>query len=249
MTNPISDLTAQTTVAEAIAHSPRALRVFDVLGIDYCCHADRSLSDAAAAAGLEVEELRDLITHRIDEQPAATADWTSAPLRQLTWHIIDQHHRRTRRLIVDLVESAAQAVSGHAEGHPFLWKLRDAIDRLIRDLVPHMAKEEKYLFPYIDSMQQSVAPDETILIPLCGTVDHPLQSIRHDHSRDLETMEELRNLIPELLRTSLSCQRCQLLAAMLQMLDADLNEHVRLENDILFPRAVELERKLARPRK
>ena len=237
-------MNAETTVAEAASSSPRAVRVFDLLAIDYCCRPEMTLREAASRARLDVDEVLDLVLMRrgIEDGAVPLADPGNAPLRELTGYTVDHHHRRTRRLLVDLGEIAAQVASAHAASHPVYRRMREAIDHLSRDLVPHMAKEEQFVFRYIDSMQQSV--DETIMIPLSGTVDYPLRAIRHDHAQDLQTMTEIRNALPELERVA-SCDRSRTLVRLLRTLDEDLQAHVRLENDILFPRAIEMEQKLA----
>ena len=236
-------MNAETTVAEAASSSPRAVRVFDLLAIDYCCRADLTVREAASRAGVDVDEVLDLVLGRgAIGNGVPFADPGSVPLRELTGYTVDHHHRRTRRLLVDLGELAAQLASAHGASHAVYRRVREAIDHLGRDLVPHMAKEEQFVFRYIDSMQQGV--DETIMIPLCGTVEYPLRSIRHDHAQDLQTMTEIRNALPELERVA-SCDRSRTLVHLLRTLDEDLQAHVQLENDILFPRAIEMEQRLA----
>ena len=237
----------KSKVGDLAATSPRAVRVFEVLGIDYCCADDRTLAEASAAAAADPREVVDLIQRR--DHPAATAtslDWTNAPLENLTSHIVDVHHRRTRRSLIDLLEIAAQVGSAHAGRFPQLRKIGDAVQDLARDLVPHMVNEERYLFPYIASMQRPVGADSNSLVPLFGTVEYPLQSIRHDHSEDESILATIRELSNDFAPPERACAHVRDFYTQLQRFDRDLSHHIHLENDVLFPRAIALEKKMRR---
>lgn len=233
-------------IADAVPH---AARVFEILGINYCDRRERTLRDAAAAARVDLEELQQLLLRRTPPPRGMTLhNAAQTPLRAVTRHIVEHHHRRARRTLVDLSLLAGQVASAHA-AMPAMLALHDAITRLARTLIPHMRNEEQYVFPYIDSIEREIGPDETIMVPLFGTIEYPLQAIRHDHSEDLAVVAGLREAAHNFSPPHGACDNVRALYRMLEEFEVELHEHVLLENDVLFPRAVEAEKRAARGHK
>jgi regulator of cell morphogenesis and NO signaling len=145
-------------------------------------------------------------------------------------------------MLVDIVELLDVLISGHAAAHPELWQLKQEVERLTYHLVPHMLNEEKYLFPYMATMERPVGPDRTVLVPRFGTVQYPLQAIQHDHSEDLEFLKTMRKITRDFTTPANACDHHKVLYTMLAEFAHELEEHIRLENDVLFPRAIEIER-------
>jgi regulator of cell morphogenesis and NO signaling len=234
--------TAAMSVGELLAGSPRASVVFEVVGIDTCCGHSKSLAEAAAAAHIDAGEVVDLLEGR-EVAPAPAPD-RDAPLTEITQYIVAHFHRRARSTLVALTELSRQACTAHADRLTTLWNIKDAIEQLVRELVPHMRGEERYHFRYIDSMQTPELNRE-LLVPLYGTIQYPLHSLRHDHSRDLTAMADLRVIASDFNPPASSCERVQRLYALLANFERELQQHVQIEDQTLFPRAVEMERKLA----
>lgn len=175
--------TGDASVEEILATTPAATAVFEIVGIDSCCNRERPLSQACASAGIETDEVIDLL--RGDPVVTQLPAFRSGPdttLSELTTMIVEHHHRRARKRLVELIQTARTLCSAHAGRFPELWKVRDHIEMLARDLLPHMRTEERYLFPYIASFAAGARPDTRIVVPLFGTIQFPLQSLRHDHS-------------------------------------------------------------------
>ena len=229
-------------VADTVAH---AARVFEIVGIDFCDKRDRTVRDAAKTASVDVAELLQLMDPSAAVVPARAMDNPeNAPLDQVTKHIVTNFHRRARAMLVRMSLLAGSAASAHPDKK--LWPLVDLIAKLTRDLVPHMRREEQYLFPYIDSFQREMGPDETIVVPLFGSVEYPMQRIRHDHSEDLASLTAIREATSNFTPPTGACDHVRQLFKMLEEFDTDLQQHIRLENDILFPRAIEAERSAAK---
>ena len=235
--------TREMSVGDLLAAFPRASVVFEIVGIDTCCGRSKSLADAAAAAHIDAGEVVDLLDGReIVSVPAPDRD---APLTEITRYIVAHFHRRARSILVELTELSRQVCSAHAERLATLWDMKDAVEQLVRELVPHMRGEERYHFRYIDSMQ-SPALDREILVPLYGTIQYPLQTLRHDHSRDLTAMADLRAIATDFIPPGESCERVQRLYALLATFEQELQQHVQIEDQTLFPRAVAMELQLGR---
>ena len=182
------------TVGELVDQVPAAATVFEILRIDTCDKRERSLADASAAAGMDVDEIISLMLEKpMDMSMHPEAPAKTARLGDVTSLIRDQYHRRARAFLVLLTRAVRTLSGSHGQGFPILWQVRTFVETIARDLVPHMAVEEKYLFPYIESLAGERVNRE-IVVPLTGKVEYPLQFVRHDHTHDLETIAALRKL-------------------------------------------------------
>jgi len=234
-------ITLDMTVGAIVDSHPNATRIFSTLAINYCCGCNRTLGEAARQAAVRGEEVLDLLCGRVPvtTESSATA-WLSASLTALADHLVARHHVRARRDLVNLLLLANEVASGHAASEPELWRLCDELEQLSRDLVPHMRREELYLFPYIRSMESPTGADQTLVVPLFGKIEYPLQAIKHDHSEDLSHLGRIRRIANSIRRHR--CERVQTLCELVDAFEFELQEHIRLENDILFPKAIEAER-------
>lgn len=238
-------VTGAVSVEEVLATSPAAESVFEILGINACCMRERSLQKACAAAGLSAEEVIDILSSQ-PIAPQTPFDWAKAdrPLSQLTARIVNQYHRHARKRLVALIRSARMLCSAHAGRFPWLSDIRDDLEKMARDLIPHMSKEERFLFPYINGFEQGI-PDSEIVIPLFGTIQFPLQSLHHDHAADLAAIKSLRESAKKFVSAEGACAHFDPFFLNLSEFLSELQDHIQVENDILFPRAVEIEKRAA----
>ena len=151
-------LTTAKTVRELALEFPNATRVFEKLGIDYCCGGNRSLEEASAAANLSADEILDSL--EMAEQ-ASRADqkernWQVEPLADVIAHINATHHKYTREEIARLGPLFDKVCSVHGKNHPELQSVRASFRGLAQELTTHMMKEEMVLFPYIVRMEEAV---------------------------------------------------------------------------------------------
>jgi regulator of cell morphogenesis and NO signaling len=240
-------VTGNTSVEELLATLPAATSVFEILGIDSCCRQDRSLLNACAAAGVDAGEIIDLLQGGPVITPLPLLPQRAdAPLSELTDGIVKHHHRRARKRLVDLIQTVRILWSAHTGRFPEIRMVREQLEKLARDLIPHMVKEERYLFPYIDSLIEGASPNTEVVVPLFGTIQFPLQSIRHDHSEDLQTISALRQATRNFVAPEGACPRFRSFYAQLSDFTMELQQHIHLENDVLFPRALEMEQRAAR---
>ena len=236
-------IAAESQLGEIVDQCPRGALVFEVLGIDFCTNDQRALSAAANAASCDLDEVMGLLNRRpMPARPASKTNWGDAPFEEMTVYIVQVHHRRARQMLIDLLELNGRIAAGHAAKHPELWQIKNSLEDIARKLVPHMVTEERYLFPYIASMDQKV-PDVSMIVPLFGTVQYPLQSLRHEHGEDLALIDRIRDITSRFTPPpDVSCSRYRIFYNMLSEFTAELREHIELENHELFPRAVEAER-------
>jgi regulator of cell morphogenesis and NO signaling len=234
------------TVREYALEMPRATRIFEKLGIDYCCGGGKSLAEACAKAGVAVDEVLGSL-ERIgnSDETSSSEGWQTAALAALIAHIVEKHHTFTRQELARLEALLAKVCGVHGENHPELFRIQKQFQELSRDLEPHMLKEEQVLFPYIIQMEEAVKNNRTLPAPPFGTVRNPVRVMMAEHDAAGETLREMRELSSDYTVPEDGCISYQTLYGALAALEADLHQHIHLENNILFPRAAEMEASLS----
>ena len=231
------------TVRELAVAIPDATRLFERLGIDYCCGGSRSLAEACQAANVPVEEVvRSLDqTKRSASASDGSRNWSAEALTSLAAHIVDTHHVFTQQELQRLTQLLAKVCAVHGENHPELLQLQTLFARLVQDLVPHMLKEEQVLFPYITRMEEAVNQQRPVPPPFFGTVRNPVRMMMMEHDTAGEVLREIRQVTNNLTVPPDACISYQTLYQALAAFEEDLHQHIHLENNILFPRAIEIE--------
>lgn len=227
------ELTEDTPVGQIAAASTRLRRLLDELGIDYCCHGDRPLIDAAREAFRNVDTVLAALRCGLS-QPVDTdaRDWSGAPLGEMVDHIIATFHVPLREALPRLVLLATRVRGVHDAAHgDVLRPLTERLEGLGRDLLDHMTNEERTLFPLARWVADggSPAPAE-----LTAAIDE----LRGDHDRAGTALAELRRLTNGYDVPGDACPSFRALYEDLALLERDLHEHVHLENNVLFPRLV-----------
>jgi regulator of cell morphogenesis and NO signaling len=236
------NISATVTVRDLAAGVPGATRVFENFDIDYCCGGHRTLADACQEAGLPVEDL----TRSLEEagrapQPGSGRDWRQESLTALTEYIIDTHHFFTRQELDRLENLFDRVCSRHGENHPELFEAQKTFYQLKQDLIPHMLKEEQVLFPYITRMEEAAREGRAIPPPFFGTVRNPVRMMMTEHDTAGDLLRQLRGVTKGYTTPPDGCVSYQTLCQTLAAFEADLHQHIHLENNVLFPRAVETE--------
>jgi regulator of cell morphogenesis and NO signaling len=228
------------TVGHVAATMPRAIRIFESWGIDYCCGGEATLAAACARVGVTLREFEMCLndgTMAIEEEKI----WAAEPLMELTGFIIRRYHEYTREELA-LIEGLTRKVfDAHGKRHPELADVSLLVKRLTDDLIPHMLKEEQVLFPYIGLLENARATGATAPVPFFGTVRNPVRMMMQEHDAVAEILTTLREVTGAYEVPSDACASYNELYQRLLTLERVTHEHVHMENNILFPRAVEME--------
>ena len=235
------------TVREYALEMPQALRVFEKLKIDYCCGGGRPIGDACAAVGVSVEELASLL-EQANDTPAAPVQPVAAQsgtLAELINYIIDKHHVFTREEMERINALFEKVCSKHGASHPEVVVARTLFRRLCDDLKPHMYKEEAVLFPYIKALEQATSRRTAMPFAPFGTVNNPVRMMMSEHDTAGDILRELRATTADYAAPEDACMSYRALYDALEGFERDLHQHIHLENNVLFPRAVEMERAAA----
>jgi regulator of cell morphogenesis and NO signaling len=236
-------VTTEKTVRELALENTAATRVFEMLGIDYCCGGNRSLEQACRAANLPVDEVLDSL-EMAEQTTRATQkihDWQREPLSDLVAHINGTHHKYTREEIARVGPLLEKVCSVHGKNHPELLHIRASFSGLAQELTMHMMKEEMVLFPYIVRMEEAVIQNEPILPPPFGRVQNPVSMMEHEHDSAGDALRAMRQASSGYDAPPDACISYQTLYKALAEFEADLHQHIHLENNILFPRAIAME--------
>lgn len=235
--------TTTPTVAELVIARPATARVFERHGIDYCCHGDRPLDAACAAAGVAPDRVLAEL-EQLNETAGGTAPWAAsghgAGVGALIEHIVATHHTYLRRELPRLGELMSKVVAAHAERHPEVHAVAATLAEITADLLPHLTKEERVLFPLTIELLGAVTPTELH----CGSIRNPIQVMFAEHDRVGDLLATLRVQTDRYQPPADACPTWRALYAGLAELEADTHTHVHLENNVLFPRIVGIEAEL-----
>ncbi len=233
----IAHRTSQT-VGQLVAERPERGRVFERLGIDYCCGGRKPLAAVCADRGLDVQQVVAQLD-AADATPASSADpdWTTVPLSQLADHIESVHHAFMRRELPRMAALVHKVAGVHAAAHPDLKELEETFVRFAGDLGIHMSTEESALFPWIRSLE----PGPTHGARSNATLDEPVRMMMREHDDAGRALARLRELTNGFTPPDNACGTYRVMLSGLRDIEADMHTHVHKENNILFPRALALE--------
>jgi regulator of cell morphogenesis and NO signaling len=232
----MNTIDVRRTVAEITQSVPGAARAFERLGIDYCCRGKVPLETACEQANLPLQKVLMALDEAVHSR--ALQDAPREP-RQLIHYILERHHVFTRNELERLAPLADKVRRVHGDSHPELTEVKALLQALADDLVPHMLKEERVLFPYIERLADG---DSTT--PPFGTIENPLRMMDAEHESVGALLVHLERVTNHYTPPAGACGSYNALYAGLKELQADIHEHVHLENHLLFPRALELEQEL-----
>lgn len=213
------------TVADLLAYDPRSERLLQRHGIDVCCGGKQRLETALGRAGITLESvLAELAAP--EPEPDGDRDWTGAPLPELVDHVLARYHRPLDAELPRLQALAEKVHRVHRDKDPERFDaILETVSSLHADLVDHMGKEERVLFPLIAGGGGAGAA-------------MPIQVMGMEHEQATGLVERLRELTDGYAVPEQACRSWRGLWEGLAELDADLERHIRLEDEVLFPRAL-----------
>ena len=238
----MSERLTTTTVGEMVAADFRAAAVFEQFGIDFCCGGRRSLSDACRTAAADP----DTVVRVLDALPPKTQtedDVTWWPLPRLIDFIVSTHHAYVRSSMPIIARYLTKLCEVHGSRHPELSLAAEYFDQVRSDLEQHMLKEERVLFPYVRDLAERSDSCARTRSPF-GTVENPIRMMEREHREAADALRVIRELTLGYTAPEDGCTTYAVCMAELQRFERDLHRHVHLENNVLFPAAVEMEQRM-----
>lgn len=234
----------QETIGDIVTKDFRKAQVFKKFGIDFCCGGKKTLKEVCDKKGLDVERVEQelLLANQSGENPALNFDqWD---LSFLVDYIVNTHHNYVKNSLSFINELAQKVANVHGSRHPEAIKVAAIFDSTAKDFSLHLMKEENILFPYIKEMVAAKAEGKRINPAAFGSVDNPTQMMESEHEQAGEDMEAIRALTNDYQLPQDACTSYSILYQKLEEFENDLFNHVHLENNILFPKSIALEKEL-----
>jgi len=231
----MSAIVAEATLGELVSARPGRARVFEALGLDYCCGGRQTLATACDQRGLAVAE----VVARLDAEAVPAPDdrdWREASLGELLDHLEATHHEYLKRELPRLAPLVAKVLTVHGDDYPWLAEVAEVFGGLREEIEAHLHKEERILFPYIRRLEGPQRP----FAPF-GTVRNPIGMMEHEHDNAGAALARLRALTGGYQPPEGACATFQAVLAGLAELEFDLHTHIHKENNILHPRAIAAE--------
>ncbi len=230
-----------TTLGEIVSRDFRAGAIFDRHGLDYCCGGGRSLEEGCLQRGVSVErvvselEALDPVSRQAPEHdPAALVEY-----------LVSHHHAYVRQSVPVIQQHLAKVLAAHGARHSELPFIDSQFSKVASEMSLHMMKEEQVLFPYIRALADAVRTDGPPPPDMFGTVQNPIRMMEIEHQEVGDGVAALRELSHDYQAPADACSTYRLVLQELKAFEQDLHRHVHLENNVLFPKAVELESKAA----
>lgn len=235
----------ERTVGELAAADHRFAGVFHAYGIDFCCGGKKSVSAACEKAGVPVDRVvTDL--EAVAESPRSiqgpdVKNWRPAFLAE---YIVETHHHYVRTTAPVLAQYSEKVARVHGATHPETVEVHSVTMELLQELGSHMMKEEGILFPFVGELEQAAKQGEPVPTAPFGTARNPITMMEDEHEHAGNLLRRLRELTSGYTPPADACNSYRFLYGTLAEFEADLHQHIHLENNILFPKALELEAKL-----
>lgn len=239
----MTTLDTSITVGQLVADRPSRSRVFQQLGIDFCCGGKKPLEEACRAKGLDPNTvLQTLLAGESDVPgPDNSVDAAKMSLAELCDHIESTHHDYLRRELPRLHQMIHKVAAVHGERYPWMIEVLEEFVPFTRELTSHMMKEEQVLFPMIRRMEA----DGTRAADHCGgTIANPVRMMEHEHDDAGDALRRMNELTNGYSPPADACNTFRASLDGLREVELDMHQHVHKENSILFPRALELEQRL-----
>ncbi len=230
-------LSTEQTVGGLVADRPERSKIFEQLGIDYCCGGKKPLAQACAAKGLDVGDVLKKLVESDSSAPATGIDWVKASLTDLADHIEATHHAYLKDALPRITALIGKVVNAHGAKNPKLQDLSDVFSNFRSELECHMMKEERILFPLCRQLDGSAEPQAFH----CGSIQNPIRVMVAEHDDAGEALAAMRSLTDDFVPPPGACNTYRAMLHALGELERDMHQHVHKENSILFPKAEAVE--------
>lgn len=234
------NISDQKTVAEVVTQNIKAAHVFKKYGIDFCCGGGISIEKACAKHDVDYTVLeKELLA--IDSEVSRAHNYDSWNLDFLIDHIINVHHSYVAESIPIISQYAAKVAKVHGHHYTEVVRINALFIEVAQELAMHMRKEEQILFPFIKQLVEAQKAGVKSAPPPFGTVGNPIRMMEAEHESAGDIFKEIATLSNNYTPPESACNTFRALYAKLEEFEQDLHQHIHLENNILFPKAILLE--------
>ena len=233
-------MNSESTVGQLVVDRPARARVFEKFGIDYCCGGKKPLAQACQDDGIDLQQVLSALDIADTVPAPSERNWAEASLTDLADHIEQTHHAYMKEEMPRLVYLIDRVVRAHGAHHPELAQVQEVFAAFKAELDQHMIKEEQILFPICRQLDASAPLPEFH----CGSVANPIRVMVSEHDNAGQALATMRSLTHDFTPPEGACNTYRAMLDSLAHLEADMHQHVHKENNILFPKAVQIEARL-----
>jgi regulator of cell morphogenesis and NO signaling len=233
------------TVAQFVTEDYRTAEVFRKFGIDFCCGGKQSLSNACENKSIDIKKVQEELNNvEMSTSVEPQKKYNQWELDFLADYIVNVHHSYVRENIPLLLEFSEKVARVHGENHPEAIEIASLFAEVAAELQQHMMKEERMLFPYIKQLQNTAKSGKTLNKPPFGTAENPIRAMEAEHEHAGNLLKQIRLLSNNFTLPADACNTYRVTYSKLDEFEGDLHQHIHLENNILFPKAINLEQQL-----
>jgi regulator of cell morphogenesis and NO signaling len=232
-------------IGELVAKDYRTASIFKKYGIDFCCQGNRTINDACQSEQIDDSLVVSDLNALLDVPSGNTTDYKSWPLDLLADYIEKKHHRYVVEKTLEIQPYLNKICSVHGGRHPELFEIKDHFNATAEALAQHMKKEELILFPYVRQMVQAQQEKSNWETAPFGTVQNPIDMMMEEHTTEGDRLRKIESLSNQYTPPADACNTYMVAIALLKEFEQDLHLHIHLENNILFPKAIALEKELS----
>ncbi len=229
-------------IGELVANDYRTASVFKKHNIDFCCQGNRTINEACEAKNIDgklvVGDLNELLNSKTD----SALDYQSWPLDLLAEYIEKKHHRYVEQKTTEIKPYLEKICRVHGGRHPELHEISEHFNATAGELAMHMKKEELMVFPFIRKMVKAKEEGRKVAMPNFESIQFPIQAMMDEHTNEGERFRLIDELSNNYTPPEDACNTYRVTFALLKEFEQDLHLHIHLENNILFPKAIELEK-------
>lgn len=233
----------ERTVADVVTENIKAAHIFKKHGIDFCCGGGISIARACEKAKVDPAVLEQELLN-LDKTQDRAHDYNSWKLDFLADHIINVHHQYVEESSPLLLQYSKRV--NHVHGHHYteLAKIEALVTQVVQAMAAHQRKEELILFPFIKKLVTAERENTEVPTIHFGTVENPIKMMEEEHEEAGEIMRKIAKLSNNFTPPQGACNTYRAFYAKLDEFEQDLHQHIHLENNILFPKALNLEKRL-----
>ena len=232
-------------IGELVAKDYRTASVFKKYGIDFCCQGNRTINEACEKKNIDSKSVVNDLDAVIQAQGANTTNYKSWPLDLLADYIEKKHHRYVEEKSAEIKPYLDKICRVHGGRHPELFEINEHFNATAGELAKHMKKEELILFPYVRKLATAKHEGSKVIAPPFGTVQNPIEAMMQEHTNEGDRFRKVSALSNNYTPPQDACNTFAVTFALLKEFEQDLHLHIHLENNILFPKAIELEKELS----
>lgn len=237
------NITSDLFVGEVVKLNFKTAQLFQENNIEYCCGGNKSISAACKEAGVDAGQLIAQLGAMVTQKDPDSEYINNLSLRELTDYIVKRHHTYVQKSIPILKKNLEKICEIHGEHHPELFEINKLFTESAGIFTMHMKKEELMLFPYIQHLESAKESSSSVPTSPFGSVSNPIGMMMEEHQAEGDRFNEISKLSKNYQPPEDACTTYEVTFKQLKDFEDDLHRHIHLENNILFPKAIELERK------